>query len=964
LSGDPSFAPESTERLAPGRARTISDGGVNDRHDDSPGLRRGESVGRYVVVDRIGAGAMGVVYSAYDPDLDRRVALKLLVQASTAGIDRMVREAQAAAKVVHPNVVAVHDVGTHGARMFVAMELVEGQSLAQWLDGEPRPWREVLAMAIQAGRGLAAAHAVGIVHRDFKPDNVLVGRDGRARVADFGLARAIDRTSGDAELPTTNPSALTSGALQLTATGALLGTPAYMAPEQHLREPCDARADQFSFCVASWEALWGRRPFRGDSLHALALAVTEGQIELPEDPRGVPTRVRAVLLRGLSTAPADRFAAMDDLLDALTLAQQRRRGGWWLGLAVLVGGGGLTLAALRDDAREDPCATTASPAEQVWNADARARLTDAFTATALPFASDVARSIVTRLDNRVEHWTAQWVEVCVAARDELPAVADGPLLQRRRACLDDRQRELVAALELLDAADAKIVQQAFEVVGGVRDVERCADPEALRRRIDPPPAELMLEVSEIRAEIERALVVNRAGRISDAEALLDQLEARAQATAWPPITIELALARTNLSRSDTAPRAEIPRLRVAFDRSLEIGDDLAAVGFATELAWQIGYRDHRAAEALEWIGTSWALLHRSGGDWLLEVHALNNEAVIRADSREFDQAETLFDRALALAIEHDADGLRPLQLRANLAAFVASRGDHARALELLQASLDGYRALLGDAHPRVADIAGNLGINHMRMGDIDSARASLELATSIQDRSVPPDHPARESVLSARAECEYLDGKLEVAVALMRRVDAIRTASYGEKSSRTIDWRLYEATRMLELDPAPAAEIDALVASATAAADAFTEPQLQLDAHALRVAIAVVRGRVREAGAEIERVRELLAAHDLDPEHELAAQVILADAELARGDRAAARAALVEVDRWLGAPLRPRHEVASSLLRAAELRTVLDGDTAAALPLARRAHEVQIEVGTDRTGLPARIDAWLAAATQ
>ncbi|MBC8072347.1 MAG: serine/threonine protein kinase, partial [Deltaproteobacteria bacterium] len=839
MSGDRSFSPESTERLAAGRVRTVSDGGVNDAAGSSPSLRRGESVGRYVIVDRIGAGAMGVVHSAYDPDLDRRIALKLLAQASTSGIDRMVREAQAAAKVVHPNVVAVHDVGAHGARMFVAMELVEGQSLAQWLEQAAHPWREVLAMLIQAGRGLAAAHAVGIVHRDFKPDNVLVGRDGRARVADFGLARAIDRGSLDGESPSGSPSTLISGALQLTATGALLGTPAYMAPEQHLRAPCDARTDQFSFCVATWEALWGRRPFRGDSLHALALAVTEGHIEMPEDLRGVTTRVRQVLQRGLATAPEDRFASMDELLDALALAQQPRRRGLWIGLGVAVVAGTIGLAALRDDvAVVDPCAPEASPGAQVWNEDARAQLTTAFAATAVPFAADVARSLVTRFDRRVERWSEQWVEVCRATHDEHTAAADRPLLERRQACLDDRQRELVVALELLNAADAKIVQQAFEVAGGVRDVDRCIDEAALRRRLDPPPAELMLEVAEIRADIERAIVVNRAGRVSDAEGMLDAIEPRAQATGWPPITVELEAARSTLARSDTAPRVEIPRLRVAFDRALETGDDLGAVNFATELAWQIGYRDHKSEEALAWLGTAGALLRRAGGDWLLEVHALNNEAVIRADAQQFDQAETLFDRALALTMEHDPDGLRPLQLRANLAAFIASRGDNERALSLLLESLEGYRKLLGDAHPRVADIAGNVAINYLRMGDIDQSREYLVLASEIQDKTLPADHTAREAVLSARSDVEYLDGNVDTAVALMRRVDAIRTASYGENSGRVVDWRVHTAARMEQLPVPPEAEIDALVSSSVAGADAIAEPQLQLAARALRLAVA------------------------------------------------------------------------------------------------------------------------------
>ncbi len=263
----------------------------------------GGRIGRYLVRGPIGAGGMGVVYAAYDPELGRQVALKLLHTGHEAGGEasvRLLREAQAMARLSHPNVVAVYDTGTWDGRVFLAMELVEGGTLAGWRRAAPRPWREVVAVFISAGRGLAAAHAAGLVHRDFKPENVLIGADGSVRVTDFGLARmaedkltalpvvgmvakeSINNTgsinsthsidSVGSARPGEEPGAVHS---PLTRAGALIGSLAYMAPEQMAGLPADARSDIFSFCVALFECLGGERPFAGDTLYALRKSMSE-----------------------------------------------------------------------------------------------------------------------------------------------------------------------------------------------------------------------------------------------------------------------------------------------------------------------------------------------------------------------------------------------------------------------------------------------------------------------------------------------------------------------------------------------------------------------------------------------------------------------------------------------------------------------------------------------------------------
>ncbi len=300
-------------------------------------------IGRFVVLNKIGAGGLGIVYAAYDPQLDRRVAIKLVHRRHEVARDgqRVLREAQALARLSHPHVVTVHEVGEHDDRLFIAMELVEGLTLSEWAR-RPHEWREAVRPLLDAARGLAAAHRAGIVHRDFKPANVIVGHDGRARVLDFGLARGAT-TGGDPVDPST--SALD---MQLTQSGTLLGTPAYLAPEQWTSGAVDARADQWAFCVTALEVLWGRRPFDGADSVALRARVLAGEIDKP--PRSpMPVQVERVLLRGLTVDPAMRHASMDALIDALERAAKppRRRLRWGLvglGLVIVGAAAGVTLS--------------------------------------------------------------------------------------------------------------------------------------------------------------------------------------------------------------------------------------------------------------------------------------------------------------------------------------------------------------------------------------------------------------------------------------------------------------------------------------------------------------------------------------------------------------------------------------------------------------------------------------------
>jgi serine/threonine protein kinase len=375
-STDPVEGHTPTDSLASGEDPTLA----SSSPPPAPGAgsaRSGDKVGRYEIKRRLGAGGMGIVCVALDPQLDREVALKL-VQPSLGGsgsggqaAQRLLREARATARVRHPNVVYVFDSGTFEDQVYIVMELVDGITFGRWLREEERPWTEVLSVLIGAAQGLAAAHEAGLVHRDFKPDNILVEKTGTARVLDFGLARSGKETATIAESVVAQADTVAHFVpTDITRTGAIVGTPAYMAPEQHLGDKVDARADQFAFCIVAWEAFFRQRPFGGKTVFEIATNVIRGNLRDPEDrPRDLPPELEQILRKGLSTKPADRYVDTQAALDAIRGVAQtdQRRPSWIrnLGLALVVAGigtvGGFQLLgdrspepALSEEAEPDP----------------------------------------------------------------------------------------------------------------------------------------------------------------------------------------------------------------------------------------------------------------------------------------------------------------------------------------------------------------------------------------------------------------------------------------------------------------------------------------------------------------------------------------------------------------------------------------------------------------------------------
>jgi hypothetical protein len=459
-------------------------------------IARPSRVDRFELQRELGVGGMGAVYAAHDPRLDRVVALKILQRAG-GGVQagqRLLREAQAMARLRHPNVVQVYEAGTHGGQVYIAMELIEGGTLGEWMRGRPRPWRDVRDVMMAAGRGLAAAHAAGLVHRDFKPGNVLMDVDGQPRVSDFGLARGAEEEDAVVDEAEVTAEISRGGLLDvvLTRTGAVLGTPAYMSPEQFRGEPATPRSDQFAFCVVVWEALAGQRPFIAETAGGLLAKVEAGAITRPHGVR-IPRRVRRILERGLSPAPGDRYPSMKVLLDELGRVRCRRSESnprvWAASVmaASMILGTALLAADRKEEARAaeptEATSTTGGSFVGVLCAHEQRELATAWS-------PEVVDGLRARLAAAAEGVGAEGfdIDATVAAIDRrfvaLRDATEARCAERIAApdsrhdlvdlCLEDRRRGFTDMLASLEGASPMELRTLDGLVSMVPDVSECA----------------------------------------------------------------------------------------------------------------------------------------------------------------------------------------------------------------------------------------------------------------------------------------------------------------------------------------------------------------------------------------------------------------------------------------------------------------------------------------------------------
>ncbi|MEM7157979.1 MAG: tetratricopeptide repeat protein [Myxococcota bacterium] len=739
-------------------------------------------VGRFVVLRELGAGGMGRVYAAYDEKLDRKVAVKVLHQdvASRPGNrQRLLREAQALARLSHPNVVVLYEVGEIDEQIFLAMELVTGQTLRQWQTATERTWRETLVLYLDAGRGLAAAHAAGLVHRDFKPDNVLVGDDGRVRVADFGLAFADNTAS-------TLPIGTEVGALdatppceaiseRITRTGARLGTPAYMALEQLRGQATDARTDQYSFCVSLFEALVGEHPYGGASATQLLTRMLAGR-RRPVPRNRVPRGILAVLERGLSLEPGDRHPTMDSLLTALGRRLHRRRRGGALAVAGGLCGAGL----LARGSTPPPCAAAGSEIGETWNESHADALHEAFVATGRSFAETTWQSTTQSLDAYARRWRDAQADACEAThvRQEQSSAA----LDLRGACLDQRRRELGALVDALAQADATAVDYAHEAVADLPGLDRCSDLDALRNRIAPPEAEDAAEVESIREGLAHARSALALGQLEASAQRLEPLVERARATAYGPLLAETLSTQGQVWGWQGRLEAAEGRLLESLDLAEAHHHDELAAHAWQHLGWLALDRLRDPVRGRGWLRRARAAMLRVGRPPGLEADLLQHEGLLYRVEQRLDEAEAAQREALDLRREHRGDThAKVISSRVSLANLMATRGELQPARDEYVALIEQQQRTLGPEHPDVGRLRFNVARVELDLGLHEAAAKNLDAAVSIYGEVYGLDSSRLVEVLLLRSLVEDRRGQLAAALHWIGRARAIAEQSTDQQ---------------------------------------------------------------------------------------------------------------------------------------------------------------------------------------
>ncbi|HEU4733746.1 MAG TPA: serine/threonine-protein kinase [Kofleriaceae bacterium] len=908
-------------------------------------------IGRFILLEPLGAGAMGEIYAAYDDQLDRKVALKLVrggTELTIKADERLLREAQTLAQVSHPNVVQIYEAGTYNGRVFIAMELIRGKTLSGWLKDAtqvPRAvrLRETLRLFIAAGRGLEAAHAAGLAHRDFKPDNVLVGNDGRVRVVDFGLARALDEQEPDGTAPAAgdgahgaaqpepgggggdahvgmagaggehahvgaaevggedahvgaaevgehgagNParparpaehdgapedgergSAFATGgstidhvpdpaavarrarasepsskprtrtgdpgsatprlkaAVRLTETGAVMGTPFFMAPEQMRGALADRRSDQFSFCVALYHALYDAFPFSGKSVGELRDSMESDKIAFSPAVR-VPGFVRRALHRGLSVEPAHRFPSMTELLAALEPRGRHRRG------IIAAIAGVIALAAgaagyLRSLPAADPCATAGAAIDAAWSADRPPAMLAAFLHSDLPFAASTWHGVTTRLDDYARRWRKEATAACEAT--EIAHTQSAQQLDRRMLCLDRGRRQLAALATELGTGTPGVIEHAVEASEALPDLEGCSRAENLVFGLAPPPPLIAARVATIRDQLARASALEALGRYDESLALAREAIAATEPLSYPPVHAEaLTQAAHALDVHDTVTsRAEAED---QYFKALDIAEaerhDQLAVDIWDRLASMAMRMDVGMAQAHAWWRRSAAAVRRTGDEAYARarLHYLMGRIDLReskyaeaADEQrraiaelsrtpahqidlgrfydalakslgqlgELDEAQRLHEHALTIVTRAlDASHLTVIELQISYGLLLRRRGLLDRARSVLEGALQHMPASYRDTHPDAAMIHGFLSGLDATQGHLDQAAEHARASLAIYQRTQVPESRGLMEAYTNLANIELWRRNLDRALVLHETVLVLRRRNLGADHPQT-----------------------------------------------------------------------------------------------------------------------------------------------------------------------------------
>jgi tetratricopeptide (TPR) repeat protein/predicted Ser/Thr protein kinase len=732
------------------------------------------AIGRFRIDARLGSGGMGVVYAAHDPTLDRPVALKVLHATGDAARKRVLHEARALARLSHENVIGVYEAEALGDDVYIAMERVDGASLRDYLRAESRGVAAIVRLFAQAGSGLAAAHAAGMVHGDFKPENALVDASGRVKVVDFGLARAGDGPADGGDAPAADPT--------VSRTGSLAGTPAYMAPEQLAGEPVGAAADQFALCVALWEAVHGQRPFAGDTAAELGRCVRAGELREPRRRGAAPAWLDRALRRGLRVDPGERFSSMTALVDELTADRGARRRRWLAaaaGAALLAAGGAIAVAVVGRGGAS-PCDAGPSRFAEVWNGERANAVRASFGATGRTHAANVADRVIAELDAYGASWTAMHRDACEATH--VRREQSGAALDLRMRCLDRRRGEVRALVDLVTGdVDPTALGDAVTAVYALPDVAACADVDALAELVPPPEdAELRARVDALRARLDEIDALRKLGRVDKALELARAADGDAAPMPYAPVRAEAAyrLSQSLLDAGDAAAAEDA--LRRAVEAGTAARDDALVARSWIDLIYAVGYDGARTDEGLALAERAELALTRAGNDDVLRAALASHLGSVLQRAGRFDEALARYEQALALRDRALAPG-DPVHglTRLNIGTIHWALGDTVTARARFESARDALIASLGAEHPAVAMALNNIALTYEDEGKYADAQRVHREALAVRIAALGDGHPDTAGSLLNLGSVLEAEGDLDAARDHYRRALAAFEAAYG-----------------------------------------------------------------------------------------------------------------------------------------------------------------------------------------
>ncbi len=856
---------DRTAETGAGATSAFSDWDVSARRRTR---QPGEHLDRYIILERLGAGGMGVVYAAYDPKLDRKVALKVLLgggssRAEFEARERLVAEARALARVSHPNVVAVHDVGQADDEVYVGMELVEGRTLKGWLEEKKRSWQEIIDVFLEVSQGIGAVHEAGFIHRDVKPENVLLDRRDRVRVTDFGLARP--RGDAPAVLDITEKEVVEGAEagprVDLTQSGAYLGTPAYMAPEQFEHGDATEKSDQFGFSVACWEALYGERPFAGRKMLILMKNVMEGKLREPPSGSGVPDWIRRILERGLAVDPAQRWPSMAAMREALEAgdprARTRRLAATLIGVAAVLGLAGGAYAQQRAEEQRAIAACDAAGAALEWGPDRAEAMRAAFIESGAATAEVTAGKAIDRLDEWAEKWREARSEACL--RGEVRRELEPDLARLSIECLDEQRAQFEGTVDTLMEGDQVLVDRSLRTVSGLPDVKPCGDVAHLQR-LPPRPEdpEARARVHEINKVLDRTLVNEHVGTYKEGLEIARAQLVEAETTGYGP-TIAKAQYRVAVFLEKLGEYEEaVDYWSRAFREAAVSGDDSMAGDAARVLSFTEGYQLARYDVGLRWAELA-EVYHRRADNLesLQEAQRLDVMAIMLEMKGELDESIATHERSIALRrkVAGDKDKSVGYGLH-NMAPVLSMAGRQEEALAAREEALEIFEAHFGVDNPTTMSVKFGLANQQRDMGLYDEAEASFEAIEAVWLESLGPNHPDVGDLHDAMGRVRKHQGRFEESVALHRKALAIHVEALGDEHPDVANTDIHLAQALVAGGQREAAETVYVEALAVLAAKPEAQHHRRGVARKGLAHLLLLRGANTEAIELLELARE------------------------------------------------------------------------------------------------------------